>query len=34
LSIVMELAHSYGGTCELARAQQGGLAVHLSLPAG
>jgi signal transduction histidine kinase len=34
LSIVMELAHSYGGTCELARAQQGGLAVHLDLPAG
>ncbi len=34
LSIVMELAHSYGGTCELARAQLGGLAVHLSLPAG
>jgi signal transduction histidine kinase len=34
LSIVMELAHSYAGTCELARARQGGLAVHLSLPAG
>jgi signal transduction histidine kinase len=34
LSIVMELVHSYGGTCELARAEQGGLAVHLSLPAG
>src|SRR5262249_40917821 len=25
LSIVLELAHSYGGTCELARAPQGGL---------
>lgn len=34
LSIVMELAHSYGGTCDLARAKQGGLAVHLNLPAG
>jgi signal transduction histidine kinase len=34
LSIVMELAHSYGGTCDLARARQGGLAVHLNLPAG
>jgi signal transduction histidine kinase len=34
LSIVLELVHSYGGTCELARAPQGGLAVHLSLPAG
>lgn len=34
LSIVMELAHSYGGTCELSRARQGGLAVHLNLPAG
>ena len=34
LSIVMELAHSYGGTCELAQAPQGGLAVHLTLPAG
>jgi signal transduction histidine kinase len=34
LSIVMELAHSYGGTCELAQAKLGGLAVHLSLPAG
>ncbi len=34
LSIVMELAHSYGGTCDLAKAKQGGLAVHLNLPAG
>lgn len=34
LSIVMELVHSYGGTCELASAPQGGLAVHLTLPAG
>ncbi|MCZ7595271.1 MAG: ATP-binding protein [Hyphomicrobium sp.] len=34
LSIVLELAHSYGGTCELAPAPQGGLAVHLNLPAG
>ncbi|MDP1908408.1 MAG: ATP-binding protein, partial [Hyphomicrobium sp.] len=34
LSIVMELVHSYGGTCELAQAPQGGLAVHLTLPAG
>jgi signal transduction histidine kinase len=34
LSIVMELAHSYGGTCDLAPSPQGGLAVHLSLPAG
>ena len=28
------LAHSYGGTCDLAKAKQGGLAVHLNLPAG
>ena len=34
LSIVMELVQSYGGTCELAHAKEGGLAVHLSLPAG
>ena len=34
LSIVMELVQSYGGTCELALAKEGGLAVHLSLPAG
>jgi len=34
LSIVMELAHSYGGTCDLGRGPQGGLAVHLNLPAG
>ncbi|MEI9900787.1 MAG: ATP-binding protein [Hyphomicrobium sp.] len=34
LSIVMELAQSYGGSCELGRAETGGLAVHLSLPAG
>jgi len=34
LSIVLELARSYGGTCELGRAPQGGLSVHLNLPAG
>lgn len=34
LSIVMELAHSYGGTWDLSKAKQGGLAVHLNLPAG
>ena len=34
LSIVLELAHSYGGTCQLEQARQGGLAVHLNLPAG
>jgi signal transduction histidine kinase len=34
LSIVLELARSYGGSCELAPAPQGGLAVHLNLPAG
>jgi signal transduction histidine kinase len=34
LSIVLELVHSYGGTCELAHAKEGGLAVHLNLPAG
>ncbi len=34
LSIVMELVHSYGGTWDLSKAKQGGLAVHLNLPAG
>lgn len=34
LSIVLELAHSYGGTCQLEQARQGGLAVLLNLPAG
>jgi len=34
LSIVMELAQSYRGNCELGRSPQGGLAVHLKLPAG
>jgi len=33
LSIVMDLAQSYRGSCELARAPKGGLAVHLELPA-
>ncbi len=33
LSIVMDLAQSYRGTCALARAPSGGLAVHLDLPA-
>lgn len=33
LSIVLELANSYGGSCELARAPQGGLQVRLNLPA-
>ena len=33
LSIVMDLAQSYRGSCELARAPNGGLAVHLELPA-
>ncbi len=33
LSIVMDLAQSYRGSCELARAAKGGLAVHLELPA-
>lgn len=34
LSIVMELAQSYGGKCELDQAEAGGLAVRLRLPAG
>ena len=34
LSIVMELAQSYRGSCELARGPAGGLAVRLDLPAG
>jgi signal transduction histidine kinase len=34
LSIVLELVQSYGGTWELAHAKEGGLAVHLNLPAG
>ena len=34
LSIVMELAHSYRGSCDLGRSPKGGLAVHLELPAG
>jgi signal transduction histidine kinase len=33
LSIVMDLAQSYRGSCELAQALQGGLAAHLDLPA-
>jgi signal transduction histidine kinase len=33
LSIVMDLAQSYRGSCELARGPEGGLAVHLDLPA-
>jgi signal transduction histidine kinase len=33
LSIVMDLAQSYRGSCALARAPNGGLAVHLVLPA-
>jgi signal transduction histidine kinase len=33
LSIVMDLAQSYQGSCELAQAPQGGLAAHLDLPA-
>jgi signal transduction histidine kinase len=33
LSIVMDLAQSYRGSCELAQSPKGGLAVHLDLPA-
>jgi signal transduction histidine kinase len=33
LSIVMDLAQSYRGSCELAQAEEGGLAAHLDLPA-
>ena len=33
LSIVMDLAHSYHGTCELTEGPKGGLAVRLDLPA-
>ncbi len=33
LSIVMDLAQSYRGSCELAQGPDGGLAVHLDLPA-
>ncbi len=33
LSIVMDLAQSYRGTCALAQAPSGGLAAHLDLPA-
>jgi signal transduction histidine kinase len=33
LSIVMDLAQSYRGSCELAAGPDGGLAVHLDLPA-
>ena len=33
LSIVMDLAQSYRGSCELAEGPDGGLAVHLDLPA-
>jgi signal transduction histidine kinase len=33
LSIVMDLAQSYGGACELGESPQGGLAVRLDLPA-
>jgi signal transduction histidine kinase len=33
LSIVMDLAQSYRGACELAEGPDGGLAVHLDLPA-
>jgi signal transduction histidine kinase len=33
LSIVMELAHSYRGSCELAQSPKGGLTAILDLPA-
>jgi signal transduction histidine kinase len=33
LSIVMDLAQSYQGSCALAEGPEGGLAVHLELPA-
>jgi signal transduction histidine kinase len=33
LSIVMDLAHSYHGSCELTQSPKGGLAVRLDLPA-
>jgi signal transduction histidine kinase len=33
LAIVMDLAQSYRGSCELGVAPEGGLAVHLDLPA-